>query len=158
MIERFGSDIGGVITVHGDQMFGDDYLNTSQIEGAFQTIAEIRQQRFKGNAELISKCGSRVQARTLEWLDHTQFYEATGIDRSQVHFTPDRIGKRAIAESLGITHFVDDRLEVLGHLIGVVDNLYLFNGQTAEIEANKDALPYVTRVQTMPELKEVVLK
>jgi len=55
---------------------------------------------------------------------------------------------------LGITHYVDDRLEALGYLIGKVPNLYLFHPNSEEVERFKRFLPEVHRVESWKELTE----
>ncbi len=84
---------------------------------------------FGGRIWLVSKCGPEVQARTERWLTHCRFFEITGMDPSHVRFCRRRADKATHCAELGITHFVDDRREVLKSLIGIVPHLYLFGPQ-----------------------------
>jgi hypothetical protein len=136
---RIGVDIGRVI-INGD---GSDtaFFGHSQVEamrapavaGAFDAIAELVR-RFEGRVYLVSKCGAKIQARSLAWLDHHGFWAATGVDRAHVRFCKERRDKAIHAQKLELTHFVDDRFDVLTHLVGLVDRMYLFGPQRRRSE------------------------
>src|SRR5580658_8061533 len=96
--------------------------------GAFASLTRLTA-ILEGRVWLVSKCGPDVQARTERWLAHQQFFEITGIDPSHVRFCLRRADKATHCSELGITHFVDDRPEVLAHLVGVVPHLFLFGPQ-----------------------------
>jgi hypothetical protein len=136
---RIGVDIGRVI-INGDgpdtQFFGHDQaeaLRTPAVPGAFASVAELVE-RFSGRVWLVSKCGPKIQARSLAWLDHHGFWATTGMDRKQVRFCRERPEKAKHARQLGLTHFVDDRFDVLTHLVGLVDRMYLFGPQRRRSE------------------------
>lgn len=136
---RIGVDIGRVI-ISGDGpdtvFFGRsqvEAMRTPAVPGAFAAVAELVE-RFEGRVHLVSKCGPRIQARSLAWLDHHGFWQATGLDRTQVRFCRERADKAKHAHQLGLTHFVDDRFDVLTHLVGLVDRLYLFGPQRRRTE------------------------
>ncbi|HLT37751.1 MAG TPA: hypothetical protein VK034_15775 [Enhygromyxa sp.] len=129
-----GVDIGRVI-INGDgpdtQFFGHserEAMRTPAVPGAFAAVAELVRQ-FDGRVHLVSKCGPRIQARSLAWLDHHDFWAATGVDRAKVRFCRERRDKAVHAVRLGLTHFVDDRFDVLTHLVGLVERMYLFGPQ-----------------------------
>jgi hypothetical protein len=69
-----------------------------------------------------------VSARTVEWLGHHQFHQVTGVAAADVHFVRKRSDKAAVCALFGITHFVDDRVDVLEHLRGLVPQRFLFLG------------------------------
>jgi len=139
---RLGIDIGRVI-ITGDEPGGDtnfigggteDVLRTPMIEGAFDSIARLVA-LFGGRVWLVSKCGARMEAKTRLWLAHHRFYELTGVPESHVRFCRQRPEKRDHALELGLTHFIDDRTDVLAHLEGAVPHLVLFrNWKQAEAE------------------------
>jgi hypothetical protein len=132
---RLGIDIGRVIidgSAHpagGDTAFfeGDEttMLATPEMAGAFDAIAQLHE-LFGGRVWLVSKCGARVQARTLRWLDGHDFYGRTGVSRDNVRFCRIRAEKRGHCEELGLTHFVDDRTDVHAAIHGTVEYQYLF--------------------------------
>lgn len=135
---RLGIDIGRVIidgSSHpdgGDTAFFeggmDNALRTPAVPGAFTTIHRLVT-RFDGRVWLVSKCGERVEARTLRWLDHHGFFDETGVDPGHVRFCRRRPDKAIHCAELGITHFVDDRPDVLAALAGLVPHRFLFGPQ-----------------------------
>ncbi len=160
MREVLGVDIGGVIIDRVNDntdtsFFGNKYLQTSAVPHAFSVLQRLSG-RFVGNLRLVSKCGQRTQDKTLDWLGHHRFFELTGIRPGDVHFCRERHQKAPICRELGITHFVDDRLEVLGHLVGIVPNLFLFRPQEKEVQKFKHHLSQVCRVESWPEIERVI--
>jgi hypothetical protein len=86
-----------------------------------------------GRAWIISKCGDRVRERTLAWLDHHDFYGRTGLARGNVRFCRKRPEKAVHCARLGITHMIDDRLDVHRALRDVVPYRYLFGPQKGDV-------------------------
>jgi hypothetical protein len=135
---RLGVDIGRVIidgSAHpagGDTAFfeGDEatMLATPEMAGAVEAIAALVP-RFGGQVWLVSKCGPRVQARTLRWLEGHNFYRRTGLPVDNVRFCRARADKRIHCEQLGLTHFVDDHPEVHAAIRGTVGHQYFFGPQ-----------------------------
>lgn len=147
MIGNLGVDVGGVIIdrINDDSdtsFFGDNYLNTTAVPNVFAALNSLRE--VFPVIFLVSKCGERTQRRTLEWLEHNNFYDLTGIDRNHVLFCRKRNEKMPICEKFGIDYFVDDRLEILKSMDGVVKNLYLFNPNIVEVNKYHDYLPKVS--------------
>jgi hypothetical protein len=135
---RLGVDIGRVIidgSSHpqgGDTAFfqGDEdcMLATPEMDGAFDAIARLTQV-FDGRVWLVSKCGERVQGRTERWLRAHRFFEYTSIADDHVRFCRARPEKRIHCVELGLTHFVDDRVDVHEAIRDVVDHQVLFGPQ-----------------------------
>ncbi|MGK5556935.1 hypothetical protein ACSNOI_35535 [Actinomadura kijaniata] len=135
---RLGVDFGRV--VHGGPLApgGADtaFLNgglaealaSPATEGAFEVLPRLVA-LFEGRAWIISKCGERVQRRTLAWLDHHDFYRRTGLPRGNVRFCRRRADKAVHCAELGITHMIDDRADVHRALAGTVPYRYLFGPQ-----------------------------
>lgn len=155
-----GIDIGRVIIGpvdddgHADTSFlsgtPDRAMETPPAPGAFAAIARLAEV-FDGAVWLVSKCGPRVQAKTRRWLDHWKFWTATGVAPDHLRFCLERRDKALHCHELGVTHFIDDRLDVLTHLRGFVARLYLFGHQ------NAPAPGWVTPVVTWPAVLEAVL-
>jgi hypothetical protein len=138
LAEILGVDVGGVIIDRVNDntdtsLFSDNYLATTAVPGAFEALARLAAGRFGGQGFLGSKCGARVEAKTREWLHHHDFHARTGIPAEHLHFCRRRPDKAGICERLGVTHFIDDRLEVLGYL-DTVTNLYLFRPDACEMK------------------------
>lgn len=135
---RLGIDIGRVLIAPSDGSSDDtsfiggtfaDALATPPYPGMFEYLPVIVQ-RFKGAVWLVSKAGPRVQERTLQWLAHHRFHELTGIGMAHVRFCRERHQKADHCIDLGLTHFIDDRKDVLQHLEGLVEHRFLFGPQT----------------------------
>ena len=99
-------------------------------------------ERFDGRVWLVSKCGERVQQRTRKWLVHHRFFEATGIDPGNLRFCLQRPEKALHCRDLQITHFIDDRPDVLVALDGIVPHRYLFGPQRKA--APRGVVPVIT--------------
>jgi hypothetical protein len=134
---RLGIDIGRVIIGGGDQpgadtafLDGDERraMQTPPIDGAFSAIAELTV-AFAGRVWLVSKAGLRVQERTRRWLDVHAFFCMTGVPRTNLRFCRERPQKAEHARELVLTHFIDDRFDVLLALRGIVGRLLLFGPQ-----------------------------
>src|SRR4051812_37338303 len=96
---RLGVDIGRVIIDGSSHPAGADtaffngdeatMLATPEMPGALDTLATLTR-LFEGRVWLVSKCGPRVQERTLRWLAGHDFYGRTGIDPTHVRFCRER--------------------------------------------------------------------
>ena len=135
--EKLGLDFGKVIM--GAVKNGRDdtsFLGTTFAEamksqpepGAIEATRQLVE-AFSGDVWIVSKCGPSVENKTKGWLKHWDFYRSTGLDRAKVRFCRERRDKAKICKQLRIAHFVDDRLDVLEPMRGIVPNLYLFGEQ-----------------------------
>lgn len=159
--EFFGADLGGVLIDRvadgtDTSFFSGRYLETPQVGGAFDALARLNAGRFAGRVYVISKCGPRVEERSRDWLAHHRFHQITGIPQTHVHFCRDRKDKAPIAETLGLTHFVDDRLDVLGFL-DAVPHRFLFRPNDADARAAaKIRWPRFRVVSHWPEIEAAI--
>jgi hypothetical protein len=147
---RIGIDIGRVIMapVQGgkaDTSFLSGTLEramqTPPSPGAFQGVKTLVE-ASGGRAWLVSKAGPNVQHKTKLWLRHWDFCAATGLPPDHVRFCLERRQKAGHCRQLKITHFIDDRLDVLDALRGDVPHLYLF-GEQPQLEAIPDWVVHV---------------
>lgn len=134
---RIGIDIGRVIMTpvkggKADTSFLsgslERALRTPPSPGAFEGVSRLVQ-AFEGQAWLISKAGPRVQDKTKRWLRHWDFHGVTKLPSNHVRYCLERQHKVGHCKQLCITHFIDDRLDVLQYLHGLVPRLYLFGEQ-----------------------------
>lgn len=159
-MNKLGIDIGGVIIDRkkndssDTSLFGPNYLNAFAVEGAFQTIKTLHE-RFAGEVYVVSKCGQNIERKSKEWLVHNGFPAKTGVKMENVHFCRRRSEKAPICEKLGITHFIDDKLEVLSYLT-TVPNKYLFDASPSEVKAYEKFLGQVTQVGSWKELEGAI--
>lgn len=147
---RLGVDIGRVIIGtaalggHADTTFlsgGEEAaMATPPADGAFSALTRLYD-AFEGQVWLVSKCGPRIQARSRRWLRHHGFHRKTGIAQSRLRFCRKRHEKRGHAEALDLGFFIDDRTDVLKHLVGLVPKLYLFGHQKPGSAPLRDATP-----------------
>jgi len=157
---RLGVDIGRVIigggTVPGGsdtQFFSGDtarMLATPAVPGAFDTLSRLVP-RFE-QVWLVSKCGERVQRSTRQWLDHHDFATRTGIPRDHIRFCLKRPDKAGHCADLGITHFIDDKIDVHQALHGVVAHRYLFGPQRTPPPA------WVRHTPTWAEVEHAIMR
>ena len=161
-MEVLGVDIGGVIIQRtGDvgeddtSFWGPNYLETPEVEDAITTIAALSRDRFGDAVYLVSKCGEDTEARSREWLSHNQFFERTGVAPANVYFCRKREEKAPICTRLGMTHFVDDRLEVLSYLVDV-PHRYLFQPRDQEVAEFSQFLSAVERVDSWKAVQAVI--
>jgi hypothetical protein len=155
---RLGIDIGRVIIngpAHpggGDTAFftGDEatMLATPEMPDAVVAIARLVV-RFEGRVWLVSKCGPRVQDRTLRWLAGHDFYRRTGLPPAQVRFCRARPDKRWHCEQLGLTHFIDDHPEVHAAIRGAVQHQYFFGPQPHPVPGYGQHAPTWTDVERL---------
>jgi FAD/FMN-containing dehydrogenase len=152
----FGRVIHGGAAEYGleDTVFlsGDmtEALRTPATEGAFEVLPRLVE-RFAGRVWIISKCGERTEQKTLRWLDHHRLYERTGLPRGNVRFCRERADKAIHCAELGITHMIDDRLDVHRAIRDIVPNRYLFGPQTEPIP------DWVTHVPTWADAERLVI-
>lgn len=159
-----GVDFGRVINDSGSHPSGDDttfltgdeeaMLATPAMAGAFETLSRLTV-IFDERVWIISKAGPTTQAKTERWLTHQGFFDLTGVPRTQVRFVRSRADKAGVREELGVTHFVDDRRDVLLLLVGIVPNLYLFGPQSGAISPYAIAAP--TWADAEREIRQSVL-
>lgn len=146
---KLGIDVGRVLISPGDELSPDtsfiggspeDAMRTPPYDGMFEALPGIVE-RFAGQVWIVSKCGAKVRQRTLDWFAHHRFFERTAIDPSRVFFCRERPQKAGICADLGITHFVDDRLDVLEPMRGIVRWRFLFGPQSVTLPADADVHP-----------------
>lgn len=136
-------------------MHKERYSTIPVAESAFDAIKKLNDEKFHGNIFLISKCTPWAQEKILIWLKN-DFYIKTGVKPENVLFCRERHEKDKICSDNNITYFIDDRLEVLSHMINTVPHLFLYQPDQAEIDEYKQFLPKVTRVESWTEVMEKI--
>lgn len=123
---KIGIDIGNVIIQGGGtdtQFFTDDYLDTPMMEGALDSIFELS--RNEHELHVVSKCGPKVELKSLVWLGAYGFIPSPIFER-RLHFVRKRHLKAPMAQALELDIFIDDREDVLVHMEGIVKHRILF--------------------------------
>lgn len=153
-----GIDIGNVIINHrlidkNDKTLLEKHYSTiPAVDGVFDAIKKLNKEKFHGDIFLISKCTPWAQEKILAWLKDNDFYGKTGVEQGNVYFCRERHEKEKICRELGVTHFVDDRLEVLSHMVEKIPNLYLFQPCQSEVSEHVKYLPNVHMVENWGQL------
>ncbi len=152
-----GIDIGGVMVdrVGEDSdtsFFGSDPMSTPPVPGVREAVAELCS-LFAWRVLIVSKAGPKISALSREWLARQGLVGEQGISPDNVHFVRKREDKASICQRYGITHVVDDRLDVLGHLT-MVEHRYLFTGGLGRHAAPE--LPPNTSIELVPDWPTLV--
>lgn len=122
MVERLGVDIGGpVMASPNDLFFSDRYLEVPMVPGVRSSLSRLRS-RFAAHIYLIST-NIRRRPQALEILQKHRILDLVG--RDHVVMCDTDTAKANACRELGISHFVDDRIEVL-ELLVTVTRRYLF--------------------------------
>lgn len=126
-----GIDIGGVLVdrvAEGDDtsFFGNRPMDTPAVPGSREAVAHLVE-LFEHRVHIVSKAGSTIAGLSRKWLAVQGLVGAHAIDPANLHFVRKRPDKHPICQRLAITHFVDDRVDVLDHLV-TVDHKVLFTG------------------------------
>lgn len=74
-----------------------------------------------------------------------------------VHFCAERADKAPIAQRLELTHFIDDRPEVMAHLDGIVPHRILFQPNEEDFVTHQARLTGVYKTQTWREIERLLL-
>jgi len=156
-----GVDIGNVIInnriIPKDRKLisEQEYSEQPVIVGAFEALKELNK-RFAGEVYLVSKCTEWAETQVMQWLSSHNFFEITGIKKANIRFCRERSEKEKKCESLGINYFIDDRLEVLGHMINRAEKLYLFCPDAEEVKQFEMFLKDVTVINSWNEVLEII--
>ncbi|RKR86426.1 hypothetical protein BDK92_0651 [Micromonospora pisi] len=159
-IPTLGVDVGGVIVAlagrdEDTSFFGGRPLETPAVAGVFDALASLTAEPFGTRVHLVSKAGPKVAANTQAWLIHHGFFGRTGIPPTHLHFVRERRDKAPVCERLGVTHFVDDRLDVLAHLDSV-EHRYLFLGGIGDQGPDGDVPDWATVIATWAALADLL--
>ncbi len=153
-----GLDFGGVIIPMGlnnprqERQFGQRFLLKPH-PNALQRVKDLVDV-FQGRVWIVSHCSERSEPLILRWLEQHQFFAWAGLSAEHVHFCRERPQKLPICTELGITHFIDDHMEIMDVLRPIVPHLYLFGEQ----EQDDCARPWTTPVFNWDEAYAAVSK
>lgn len=163
--EGIGIDIGGVLAAHAtlDVLEGPGrHLAVPEIAGSFDSVGRLQRERFGNNRTfVVSMCSEAIEVKSREWMAYREFCERTGLSWDQIIYCRTFEEKAQIAGEFGLTHFIDDRLEVYKgfekHLYKK-DNLFLFQPKDKEVAEFSQHEDKVTRVESWREILARLLK
>ncbi len=138
----------------GDTIF--HYITGVPVAGAIDSLTRIAKSGRFDEIHLVSKVDrfSEYFYRFTLW--RIGFWRRTGIPRTNIIFCRRYADKAPICERLGVTHFVDDRLEVLTAL-GAVPYRYAFKPRPREAARYSHLARNVVTVTSWAALLSLVL-
>lgn len=128
-ISRIGIDIEGVIREKiAKPRTIDGYLAATPLKNSVKSINVLVKLYGSANIFIISRCPKYAEDVILKWLDNQKFFNDIKFGRSNVFFCREQADKAPIAKQLQLTYFIDDRIDVLNAMKGIVANRILFTG------------------------------
>lgn len=151
----FGVDIGGVLVDRAAEnsdtsFFGSRPMETPAAVGSLEALVALAA-IFEQRVHIVSKAGPVIARLSREWLAEQGWFDAVPVLAANLHFVRKRSDKHDVCQRLGVTHFVDDRLDVLLHLHSV-DCRYLFLGGLGSNQPPVAVPDDVCAVDTWPRL------
>ena len=140
----------------GDTIFTKENGVRFPFRGSYRVIKRLIEERFKEKSFIVSRVTPEQKIRALAMLKEDGFHELTGLPPKNVEFCELRHEKAPICERLGITHFIDDRPEVMSHM-EFVPHRFLFRPIPEDVELFKNKLEGVTIVQSWAEIEKLLL-
>ena len=89
---------------------------TAPVPGSLETLRRLAGGVFGLRVWVVSKCREENEEPLRAWLGRNGFLDRGLVMPTDVHFCRERADKAEIARRLGLTHFVDDRPEVMSHM------------------------------------------
>jgi len=155
---RLGIDFGGVIITYvekkgkHDPDYAENFLSSPPQKNALENIKSL-QQKFKGQVWIISKAGEYTEDLIRKWLQKNNFFDYTALDKDNLIFCRQRADKLPLCQDLKITHYIDDRINIMQILKGTAPHLFLFGSK----EKNHSARNWTTLVENWDEAHEAVI-
>ena len=155
-----GSVIDKVIEGSRAKFLGPDYLLTRVVPQALETLRflaqETRGEDGKCNVYVVSACETALRKKAGWWLEHRRFSEQTGIPSENVLFCDSRDEKARLYARLGVTHAVDDRIEVLSG-VSAVTKKFLFRQDVDESAPPSSLEAHVHLAENWPDIVRRIL-
>jgi hypothetical protein len=121
--EVVGIDLGNTIIKH-----------RKPLPDAFRVIRRLIDERFGERLHIVSRVDEQQEIRARAFVTGHEFQSALGIPLTRVHFCRERHEKGPICERLRITHFIDDRPEVMVYMPTSVIRKVLFDPDQADLD------------------------
>ena len=117
---RLGVDIGGVLKPHRTRETEPGFVasleTTVPVPGSIESLRRLARGGFGPRIWVVSKIREENEEPLRVWLGRNGFLDDGLVLLSDVHFCRERADKAEIARHLRLTHFVDDRPEVMSHM------------------------------------------
>ncbi len=157
-LPTIGLDVGGVLldrSLGADEasFFGTRPMDTPVMPGALEAVSTLAGV-FEGRILIVSRAGHRTRELSRQWLGLHGFLGDEMIPPSSIHFVEKRSEKAPLCKALGVTHFVDDHLDVLSDM--QIPFRILFRGATLPAEPDGVLSPGVVSCGDWAELLSLV--
>ena len=157
-LPTIGLDVGGVLldrSLGADEasFFGTRPMDTPVMPGALEAVRTLAA-LFEGRILIVSRAGHRTRELSRRWLGLHGFLGDERIPPSHIYFVERRSEKAALCQALGVTHFVDDHLDVLSGM--QIPFRILFRGAAVPAESDGFLSPGVVSCGDWAELLSLV--
>jgi hypothetical protein len=146
-----------------DDILGVDCANVifrpfsgRQISGSITCLQKIKQSNRFSKIFIISRAGIWNRFFFPFRLSTLNFWQNTGITKDSLYFCWRNKDKASLCKILKVTHFVDDRLDVLQHLQGV-KHLYALNPSERELSRYPETAKNIIVTKSWDELTPLLL-
>jgi hypothetical protein len=142
---RIGVDFGNVIIDHKGFGTNTEYIEQGDfnrippVAGSVQALASLLRQDVACIA-VTYNATDVVDSKIIDWLRHWLPSELLNDERLIISRSLNGRDKRLNCQLHQLTHFIDDRVEVLNGLMGVVPNRILLNYTVSEFDQFFDSL------------------
>lgn len=104
------------------------YREIGEVPGAINVLASVQQASHRGAATYaVAACDPETERHLREYLEVINFFDRTGMPRDHLHVCREPAEKEMVVRDLSLTGYVDDRVDVLESLQGVVRARFLFD-------------------------------
>lgn len=143
---RIGFDLGNTIVRKGEP-----------IPDAFRVIRRLIDEKFGDHSYIISKVNKDQEVRARAFVNRPDFKEMVGIPIERIHFCRERHEKGPICRRLELTHFVDDRPQVMVHMPDSVTHRILFQPDWSTCQEFQVHLHTAFTVRSWKEIEALLL-
>ena len=146
----------------GVEILGIDLGNTliqrrEPLPHAFRVVKHLIDERFGDRVHIVSRVSPEQEIRARIFVTGAEFQTHLGIPTERVHFCRERHEKGPICHKIGITHFIDDRPEVMVHMPTIVTHRILFNPNQDDLAKVKKQLGAILQAKDWLEVEALLL-
>lgn len=127
--------------------------HSCMVSGALEGLKTLIERRGAEHVWIVSCAKELERFVNRRLIAVHKIREVTGLREDHIFFVDKREGKAGICRNLGIEAHIDDRGEVLSHLVNIVPNLIWFSPTERDVREWSTVLPTTTlRVNGWDEL------
>lgn len=155
MKTKIGIDIVGVLADDKKPFIrAGEYVIFSLMKDAIEVVGRIVNKFGAENVFIVSRVTSHQTAlATGIWMETHQFLQKTKLPLENVHLCTRHGEKTEVAKKLGITHFIDNKLNVLDYFDDNVE-LLAFRVEKSEAEEYPGLLQRIIFIDSWQEIAD----